>query len=85
MALLSLHRIADGHRRAARGLERVELRYDNGLSTLIEVSDARLLLQRGRVNEAEATSAYLSALVALEHASGGQVPLVERALPGGST
>jgi len=62
---------------AARGFELAELRYANGMATLLEVSNARLLLQQARLNEAESLFAYLSSLAALEHASGGQVELVD--------
>ncbi len=62
---------------AQRGLSLAELRYENGLSTLIEVSNARLLLQQARLNEADALFSYLSALAALEYATGGQLQLVD--------
>jgi outer membrane protein len=61
---------------AARGFELAELRYSGGLATLLEVSNARLLLQQARLNEADALFAYLSSLAALEHVTGGQVELV---------
>ncbi len=67
---------------AARGFELAELRYANGLATLIEVSNARLLLQQARVNEAEALFAYLSSLAALEHATGGRIEMVDPLLSG---
>lgn len=65
---------------AARGFELAELRYAGGLATLLEVSNARLLLQQARMNEADALFSYLSALAALEHATGGQIPLVDPVL-----
>jgi outer membrane protein len=65
---------------AARGFELAELRYAGGLATRLEVSNARLLLQQARVNEADAVFSYLSALAALEHVTGGQIELVDPVL-----
>lgn len=65
---------------AARGFELAELRYAGGLATLLELSNARLLLQQARVNQADALFSYLSALAALEHVTGGQIPLVDPVL-----
>jgi outer membrane protein len=62
---------------AERALALAELRYENGLARLIELSNARLLLQQARVNEAEARVTYLSALAAVEYATGGQLSLFE--------
>lgn len=58
---------------ARRAMELAELRYENGLARLIEVSNARLLLQQARSNEANALLNYVSALADLEHAAAGQL------------
>jgi outer membrane protein len=68
---------------AQRTLELAELRFRSGLATQLDISNARLLLQQSRVNEAQALYNYLNALARLERASGGEVPLVESRLPGG--
>jgi outer membrane protein TolC len=39
---------------AERALELAELRFRTGLSTQLDISNARLLLQQARVNEAQA-------------------------------
>lgn len=62
---------------AERALELAELRYENGLARLIELSNARLLLQQARSNEANGLLNYVSALAALEHAAGGHVQLLD--------
>ncbi len=62
---------------AERALELAELRYENGLARLIELSNARLLLQQARVNEVEARVTYLSALAAVDYATGGALGLFE--------
>ncbi len=55
---------------ARRALELIELRFQNGLATQLEISDARLLLQQAQVNETQAVSAYLTTLARIERASG---------------
>jgi outer membrane protein len=67
---------------ARRAVELVELRFRTGLSTQLEISDARLLLQRAQVNEAQALSAYVTALARLERATGGEIPLVAARMAG---
>lgn len=64
---------AQAHRLAA-------VRYANGISTQLEVSDARLAWQQAEANEASATRDYLVAIANMEHALGRPVPmrLVER-------
>ncbi len=56
------------------------VRYANGISTQLEVSDARLALQQAEANEASATRDYLVAIANMERALGRPVPmrLVER-------
>ncbi len=67
---------------ARRALELAELRFRTGLSTQLEVSNARLLLEQARVNEAQSLYNYVNALARLERASGGEVPLLDSRLPG---
>jgi len=61
---------------AARAQHLATVRYNNGIATAIEVSDARLALEQASVNEAQATRDYLLAIAALERALGRPVPLV---------
>ncbi|HSJ23758.1 MAG TPA: TolC family protein [Longimicrobiales bacterium] len=68
---------------AERTLELAELRFRTGLATQLDISNARLLLQQARVNEAQSLFNYLNALARLERVSGGEVPLVQPRLPGG--
>jgi outer membrane protein TolC len=67
-------------RQARRAWELAGVRYTNGMSTQIEVSDARLQLQTAEVNEVQATRDYLVALARLEQAVGHQVPVVRKTL-----
>ncbi len=60
---------------AERALELAELRFEQGMAQLIELSNARLMLSRALVNEAEAQIEYLSALAALEYVTGGELDL----------
>ena len=64
---------------ATRGHELARIRYENGISTQLEVSDARLRMLQARANEAEALRDYRLALAALEHALGR--PLVTADVP----
>ena len=57
-----------------------DVRYQNGLSTQLEVSDARLQMQTAQINEAEATKNDRLALLELERALGHTVPTVKRPL-----
>lgn len=57
-----------------------QVRYSNGLTTQLEVSDARLLLQQAQVNEAQAMRDYLMAITQLERALGRPVRLERRSL-----
>lgn len=61
---------------AERAVELAELRFAAGSATALELSNARLLLQQARVNEAQALIEYVNALSRLERAAGGQVPLL---------
>ena len=63
---------------AERALELAEVRFSTGLSTQLEVSDAALLLDQARVNEAQALFEYARALAELERLSGGRMQLVKR-------
>jgi outer membrane protein TolC len=65
---------------ARRAFELAGLRYTNGMSTQLEVSDARLQLQTAELNEASATRDYLVALADLERAIGRPVPVVRMTL-----
>lgn len=68
---------------ARRALELAELRFQSGLATQLELSNARLMLEQARVNEAQSLFNYVSALARLERVSGGAVPLVAPRLPAG--
>jgi outer membrane protein len=68
---------------ARRALELAELRFRTGLATQLDISNARLLLEQARVNEAQALFNYVNALARLERVSGGEIPLVETRLPAG--
>ncbi len=65
---------------AERALELGELRFETGMATFLEVSSARLALRRARLNEAQALHDYLTALAAIEHATGGRLPLLRDAI-----
>jgi outer membrane protein len=65
-------------RQARRAWELSGVRYTNGLSTQLEVSDARLQFQTSEVNEVQATRDYRLALAQLEHALGHRVPVVQK-------
>lgn len=69
---------------ARRALELAELRFGSGLSTQLDVSNARLLLEQARVNEVQAMHDYVNALARLERVTGGAVPLLDARLTGGS-
>jgi outer membrane protein len=64
-------------RQAERAWELAGVRFKNGMSTQIEVSDARLQLQSSEVNEVQAMRDYLVAIASLERAVGHPLP-VER-------
>jgi outer membrane protein len=68
---------------ARRALELAELRFRSGLSTQLDISNARLRLEQARVNEAQALFNYVNALARLERVAGGEIPLVEPRLPAG--
>ena len=61
---------------ASRAQQLASVRFANGISPSIEVSDARLALQQARVNEAQATRDYVLAIAGLERALGRPVPLL---------
>ncbi len=63
-------------RQAQRAWELADVRYTNGMSTQLEVSDARLQFSTAEVNEVQATRDYLVALANLERAVGRSVPTV---------
>lgn len=65
-------------RQAQRAQHLASVRYANGLSTQLEVADARLLAQRSEVNEAQTRLDYLLALAQLERALGRPVPVERR-------
>ena len=60
---------------ATRAEHLATVRFTNGITTALEVSDARHALQQAQVYEASATRDYLLALAALERALGAPVPL----------
>ena len=65
---------------AARAHHLATVRWRNGLSTQLEVSDARLQLQTAEVNEVTAIKDYRLALMRLERASGAPLTLANRSL-----
>jgi outer membrane protein TolC len=65
-------------RQAGRAYRIATVRYTNGMSTQLEVSDARLLAQRAEVNEAQALRDYLVGLAELERALGRPAPVERR-------
>ena len=54
------------------------VRYANGMSTQLEVSDARVAARQTEVNEVQATRDYFVALAELERALGRPVPVVQQ-------
>ncbi len=67
-------------REAQRAWELAGVRYTNGMSTQIEVSDARLQLQSSEVNEVQALRDYLVAIAQLERAVGRPLSVERRPL-----
>jgi outer membrane protein len=67
-------------RQAQRAWELAGVRFTNGMSTQVEVSDARLQLQSAEVNEVQAMRDYLVAIAALERSVGHGFPIERRAL-----
>ncbi len=65
-------------RQAARAHYLAGVRYANGMTTQLEVSDARIASQQAAVNEVQATRDYLVALARLEWALGRPVPVVRQ-------
>lgn len=66
-------------RLAARAYQLAEVRWRNGLSTQLEVSDARLQMQNAQVAEVLAVKDYRLSLARLERAAGRPVTTQERA------
>jgi len=67
-------------RQARRAWELAGVRFTNGMSTQVEVSDARLQLQSAEVNEVQAMRDYLVAIAALERAVGHPLPVERKPL-----
>jgi outer membrane protein TolC len=65
-------------RQARRANQIATVRYNNGMSTQLEVSDSRLVAQRAEVNEAQALRDYLVGLAELERALGRPAPVERR-------
>ena len=63
---------------AERTLELAEVRFANGMSTQLEVSDAALLLDQARVNEVQALYDYVRALATMERLTAGEMELMGR-------
>jgi len=59
----------------ARAHHLATVRYANGITTALEVSDARLAMQQAQVNEAQAMRDYLLGVAGLERALGRSVPV----------
>jgi outer membrane protein TolC len=77
-SLFAARRQTVGQARRAQHLASV--RYANGLSTQLEVADARLLAQRSEMNEAQSRLDYLVALAQLERALGRPLPVERKPL-----
>jgi len=75
-ALLAARRVTV--RQAQRAQYLVGVRYTNGMSTQLDVSDARVAAAQAEVNEVQAFRDYVVALAQLERALGRPVPMVER-------
>jgi outer membrane protein TolC len=67
-------------RQAKRAFELANVRYTNGMSTQVEVTDARLQYRTAEVNEVSATRDYLVSFARLERAIGHPVPAVRMPL-----
>jgi outer membrane protein TolC len=67
-------------RQAQRAWELAGVRFTNGMSTQVEVSDARLQLQTAEVNEVQAMRDYRVAIAALERAVGHPVAVEAKKL-----
>lgn len=65
-------------RQARRAYELATVRFGNGLSPQIEVTDARLQFQAAELNEVQAIRDYLVALAMLEKAVGRPLPVTRR-------
>lgn len=65
---------------ARRTHELASVRYQNGLSTALEVSDARLKLQTSEVNAVAALKDYRLSLARLERAAGGPLTMTTTTL-----
>lgn len=65
---------------ASRAHHLATVRWRNGLSTQLEVSDARLQMQTAETNEVAAIKDYRLALLRLERATGRTLTLVNRSL-----
>ena len=65
-------------RLATRAYQLAEVRWRNGLSTQLEVSDARLQMQNAQVNEVLAVKDYRLSLARLERAAGRPLATVNR-------
>lgn len=65
---------------ARRAHHLATVRWGNGLSTQLEVSDARLQMLTAEVNEVDAVKDYRLALLRLERAAGRSLNLVNRSL-----
>lgn len=65
---------------AARAHHLATVRWRNGLSTQLEVSDARLQLQTAEVNEVAALKDYRLALLRLERATGAPLSITHQSL-----
>ena len=63
---------------AVRVYELMELRFDEGLATQLDISDARLALQQARLNEVQAYHDAHVAMARVERAMGTAVGTVER-------
>jgi outer membrane protein len=67
-------------RQAEQALHLASVRYANGLTTQLELSDARVLRQQAQVNEVQGMRDYLVAMASLERALGRPLPVVRQTL-----
>jgi outer membrane protein TolC len=79
LELMRARTLLGARRQTVQQAERAQylatVRYSNGIATQLEVTDARLALQRAQVNEAQALRDYLLGVAAVERAIGRRLPV----------
>jgi len=80
-AVAQLRARQETSRLAQEAHDLADLRYQNGLATQLEVSDAALVLDQTRVNEVQGLADYVKALARLERLGGGRLTLLRETQP----